>query len=110
MNDSDDERRIRQLEAELAALGPRALAPELAEQIASRLSERPATRSDRFLIATMSAGSIAAAVIVAVLLVESQNAPRNAPGATDVTAMAQHRGGGETPLAFARAVDDNRPW
>jgi hypothetical protein len=99
--------RVDRLEAELAAaLRPQSLPADLSERIAAELSPRQARRSwsDRLLIATMGAGSAAAAVIVGVLLVELSLA-RPPAGPPDVGAIIQHRG--ETPIAFARMDDAN---
>jgi hypothetical protein len=92
---------LERLENELARMRPQRVPASLIERIASDLSQ-PARRpcADRLLIATMSAGGMAAAVIVAVLVLESQGASGPRPP-MDASTIAQQRG--ETPLAFARA-------
>jgi hypothetical protein len=98
--------RLDRLEEELAAMRPRSLPTKLSDRIAADLSPQQLRRSwsDRVLIATMTAGSAAAAVIVGVVLVELSAARQPMP-APDVAAIIQHRG--ETPIAFARADDIN---
>jgi len=58
------------LEAELAAMRPRALSRELIERIDDDLAEAsaPSKWPDRFLVSAIGAGAIAASVIVAMLL------------------------------------------
>jgi len=99
--------RLERMESELAALRPQRVPAQLVDRIAADLSRSARqSRADRLLIATMSAGGIAAAVIVAVLVLESQGSSGARPP-MDASTIAQQRG--ETPLAFARA-DDAPRW
>jgi hypothetical protein len=98
--------RLDRLEAELAAMRPLEISAELVDRIGPQLHEPNRPRwPDRLLIFAMSAGSAAAAVIVGVLLIESQSNPAvTAP--MNTASIIQQRG--DPPLAFARA-DANWP-
>jgi hypothetical protein len=92
--------RIDRLEAELSAMRPRDLSPHLAGTIAAALCE-PARRSwsDRILVFAVSAGALAACVIVSLLMIDLKHVPPepvNVFTARDVN-MPAHT------YAFARA-------
>jgi hypothetical protein len=103
-------KRLERLEAELTAMRPRGVPAELTECIESHIAQSSRRSwSDRLLILSMSAGGVAAAVIVGVVLVETLGAARlESPAPADLAVIVhQHRG--EMPLAFARADDARWP-
>ena len=62
------------LEAELAALRPRALSSQLVDRIATELNERERMSiADRVLASFVGAGALAACVIIGLLIVQSQS-------------------------------------
>jgi hypothetical protein len=92
------------LQNELDAMRPQRMPAALVDRIMTDLSP-PARRcwSDRLLIGAISAGSIAAAVIVCVLVLESRT-NSGAPAAMSAATIMQQRGG--SALAFARTDAD----
>jgi len=73
--------RFEKLEAELAAMKPREMPAEVFDAITSQLSDaQPRNWADRCLIGAMSLGSLAACMIVAMLLMQSP-----APGPQNIS-------------------------
>src|SRR5687768_2957694 len=96
-------KRFEKLQAELAAMKPRALSSEVIDNVAEAFIEPRANWADRFLVGAMSVGSLAACFIVAMLLLQNSPAPQNSPPA--VTASAPRMG--DVSLMLARA---DSPW
>jgi hypothetical protein len=97
--------RLDKLEAELAAMRPRDLPPRVVDGVERALIASPQrTRpwSDRLLIASMAAGSLAACVIVGVVLIALANAS-TAPPRAPAPVMATVPHAGDVMLALARA-------
>jgi allophanate hydrolase subunit 2 len=88
-------------EAELRGLRPRTPSPELIDRIGARLTD-PTARpsSDRFLLSAMSAGAIAACVIVILLLAQTRGP---FPSAASMNATKDIPRLGDSLQAFARA-------
>ena len=95
---------LNQLEAELAAMRPRALPAELVDRIRADIAidlQRSAW-PDRFLLSAIGSGAIAACVIVGVLLKPAgETFPTPAP--TVATATLDPPRAGDYSLAMARA-------
>ncbi|MGD0462647.1 MAG: hypothetical protein ABSB74_09170 [Tepidisphaeraceae bacterium] len=90
--------RMEQFESELSRLRPRAAGPEWTGKIAAELAAE--RRSDRTLIAAMSAGALAACVIASLLI--DQSSTSMPPSSTVVVTheVPQH---GSNVQAFAGA-------
>src|SRR5438132_1303915 len=97
--------RLDRLEAELSAMRPRAVSPELAGRIESSITNVNARPwGDRFLLSSMASGAIAACVIVAVLATQP-SAPLR-PGAPMNAMTTPVPRVGDYPLVLARADAD----
>jgi hypothetical protein len=93
------------LEAELAAIKPRKMSPSLSEQLEAHMATSAMPRrSDRFLLSAISAGALAACVILAVLLSEITPSPA-VPSAAIVPSQSPTIR--DYQLALARA---DAPW
>ena len=96
--------RLDKLEAELTAMRPRDLPPRVVDKVERALTE-PArsaqSRSDRLLLTAMAAGSLAACVIVGVVL--TQLAATASPPRDPTPVMASIPRAGDVSLALARA-------
>jgi hypothetical protein len=96
MTDSMD-----RFEAELLGLRPRTPSTELIDRIGARIADRAARPwSDRFLASAMSAGAIAACVIVVLLLAQTRGP---FPSAAPMNATKDMPRLGDSLQAFARA-------
>ncbi len=92
-----------QLENELANMHPRSLDGELIARIESALGVKTHPWADRLLICAMSAGSLAACVIVAILTMSN---PPSLPQIHPSPTIAQVPTIGSYTLALARADND----
>ena len=95
---------LQRLEAELGAMRPRPLSPDLVERIEADLtSPSHATPwADRFLMSAIASGAIAACVIVAMLLKPASDAfPSPPPVVANVTSDPPRAG--DYSLVIARA-------
>jgi hypothetical protein len=89
------------LESELARMRPRAMSDSIAQRIGEKLSVRPRwTWPDRFLLATMSGGALAACVIIAML---AQGATTSVDRSSAMTVKVNSTLLPESPIAVARA-------
>jgi hypothetical protein len=97
--------RFEQLEAELAAMRPRALPAELSERIEADLVEASATSRwpDRFLLSAIGSGAIAACVITAMLLKPTTDAFPSPPPVVATATSADPPRAGDYSLVIARA-------
>jgi hypothetical protein len=99
--------KLQQLEAELAAMRPRALSPALVERIESELAAAPVKTSswpDRFLLSAIGSGAIAACVILAMLLKPASNAFPSPPlTVANTAAWDPPRAGDYSLVVVARA-------
>jgi len=95
---------LNQLEAELAAMRPRALPAELVGRIEADIAtdSRRSAWPDRFLLSAIGSGAIAACVIVGVLLKPATDAFPSAPPAV-ATSTSDPPRAGDYSLAMARA-------
>ena len=98
------------LEAELARMRPWAISDSIAQSIEEKLSVRARwTWPDRFLLATMSGGALAACVIIA-MLAQGPSRSVDRPSAMDLKVNSTLLP--ESPIALARAdpawLDANR--
>jgi len=92
------------LEAELAAMRPRAVSAELNQRLETTLATLRARWSDRLLIFSMTAGALAACVTAALLILEPGYQP---PAPAVMIVKNEQRRPIETTLALARA---NTSW
>ena len=94
------------LEAELAAMRPRALSPALVDRIEADIvaAPQPSRWPDRFLLSAIGSGAIAACVIVAMLLKpRSESFPSPPPVLAGTTATSDPPRAGDYSLVVARA-------
>lgn len=98
-----------QLEAELSGMQPFPMPDELANRIELDLKEPANLTSpwpDRFLLAAMASGALAACALVAVLLVDFAE-PDRMLAPTQMAVLAPHSSkAAATPLAFAHGNPD----
>jgi hypothetical protein len=97
--------RLDKLESELAMMRPRDLPPRVSDGVERTLAEPTRSgrrRSDRLLLTAMAAGSLAACVIVGVVLSALANA-NTAPTRDPAPVMATVPHAGDVMLALARA-------
>ena len=93
--------RREQLEAELAAMRPRAVPDDLTAEVEERLARHQTeVGPDRILISAIATGAIAACVIVAMLIVQE---PAGMPPASPMQSAADVPRAGDVSQALARA-------
>src|SRR6059036_938921 len=88
--------RIERLEAELVGMQPRPMSAQLLSGIESRFAAGEARPwADRFMLSSITAGALAACVIVTVLMSEPRGSDLRAAGATSPASLRA----GDYPMA-----------
>lgn len=82
---------LHDVERQLAALKPAPLPAALAARIAAQLDNAPLTLADRILAAFMTAGALAASVIVTIVILSAATAPLPSPDTSRAAAAARQQ-------------------